>query len=78
MSPDIAASVRARLLDQAKQVGEEFERTLTRFVAERLLYRLGTSEARDRCILKGASLLSVWLRNPYRATRDVDILLAGA
>lgn len=77
MSPDIAASVRARLLNQAKQTGEEFERTLARFAAERLLYRLGQSGARNRCVLKGASLLSVWLPNPYRATRDVDVLASG-
>ncbi|MBK7949073.1 MAG: nucleotidyl transferase AbiEii/AbiGii toxin family protein [Deltaproteobacteria bacterium] len=51
--------------------------TLTRFVAERLLYRLGASRARDRCILKGASLLAVWLPDPYRATRDIDVLASG-
>lgn len=77
MSPDVAASVRARLLNQAKARGEEFEWTLTRFAAERLLFRLGESDARDRCILKGASLLAVWLPDPYRATRDVDVLLSG-
>ena len=78
MSPDVAASVRARLLNQAKRSGEEFERTLVRFAAKRLLYRLGASAARDRCLLKGASLLSVWLTDPYRATRDVDLLVSGA
>jgi hypothetical protein len=77
MSLNVAASVRARLLAQAKKSGEEFELTLTRFAAERLLFRLGASAARDRCLLKGASLLTVWLPNPYRATRDVDILASG-
>lgn len=77
MSPDVAASVRARLLDQARASGEEFQLTLTRFAAERLLFRLGASAARSRCILKGASLLAVWLPDPYRATRDVDVLLSG-
>lgn len=77
MSPDVAASVRTRLLNQAKTSGEEFQLTLTRFAAERLLFRLGASAARDRCILKGASLLAVWLADPYRATRDVDVLLSG-
>jgi hypothetical protein len=77
MSPDQAASVRARLLNRAKERGEEFEFTLARFAAERVLFRLGASGARDRCILKGASLLSVWHADPYRATRDVDILVAG-
>lgn len=77
MSPDVAASVRARLLNQARASGEEFERTLARFAAERLLFRLGASGVRDRCILKGASLLAVWMTDPYRATRDVDVLLVG-
>lgn len=77
MSPDVAASVRARLLNHAKKHGEEFELTLTRFAVERLLFRLGACSARDRCILKGASLLSIWLPDPYRATRDVDVLASG-
>lgn len=78
MSRDVAASVRARLLNKARGTGEEFELTLTRFASERLLFRLGASAARDRCLLKGASLLSVWLADPYRATRDVDLLASGA
>ncbi len=77
MSPDVAASVRARLLNQARARGEEFQLTLARFAAERLLFRLGASAARSRCVLKGASLLAVWLPDPYRATRDVDVLLSG-
>lgn len=78
MSPDITASVRARLLNQAHRSGEEFERTLVRFAAERFLYRLGASTARERCLLKGASLLAVWLPDPYRVTRDIDVLAFGA
>lgn len=78
MTTDVAASVRARLLAVAKRTGEEFERTLVRFASERWLYRLGRSSARERCILKGASLLAVWLPNPHRATRDVDLLALGA
>jgi predicted nucleotidyltransferase component of viral defense system len=78
LSPaDLAASVRARLLADAKARGEEFERTLSRFATERLLFRLGESDVRDRCVLKGAGLLTVWLRDPYRATRDVDFLATG-
>ena len=77
MSPDVAASVKARLLALAKVQREEFERTLVRYVRERLLYRVGMSPARELCILKGASLLTVWMRDPYRATRDVDVLSFG-
>lgn len=77
MSPGVAASVRAQLLAQAQASAEEFERTLVRFAAERWLYRLGASAARNRFVLKGASLLTVWLPEPHRATRDVDLLAAG-
>jgi hypothetical protein len=77
VSPDVAASVRARLLAKAKERREEFERTLTRFAAERWLYRLGISEAREGCILKGASLVAAWLPEPYRVTRDIDMLAKG-
>jgi hypothetical protein len=78
MTKDVAASVRARLLNQAKATREEFERTLVRYADERLLYRLGASAARERCVLKGASLLTVWMPDPYRATRDVDVLTFGS
>jgi hypothetical protein len=77
MSADLSASIKARLLTRARAHGEEFERTLSRFAAERLLFRLGASRARERCILKGASLLTVWLSDPHRATRDVDLLASG-
>jgi hypothetical protein len=77
VSPDVAASVKARLLADAKKRREEFERTLVRFAGERLLYRLGASDVRRRCLLKGASLLCVWLPDPYRATRDIDLLCSG-
>lgn len=78
MTDNRAASVRARLLNRAKAEGEEFERTLVRYAGERLLYRLGESPARARCLLKGASLLAVWLAEPHRATRDIDLLAHGA
>ena len=77
MTVDRAASVRARLLNRARAEREEFERTLVRYAGERLLYRLGESPARSRCLLKGASLLAVWLAEPHRATRDIDLLAHG-
>jgi hypothetical protein len=67
--------VKGRLL--AKAGGEAFQRTLARFAAERLLYRLGASAVRERFGLKGASLLTVWLADPYRGTKDVDLLASG-
>jgi hypothetical protein len=50
---------------------------MTRYVIERLLYRLGRSPHRDRFILKGAMLFSLWADAPYRATGDLGLLGAG-
>jgi len=77
MSPDVPASIRARLLAKAKRRGEEFELFLVRYAIERFLYRLGASPLRERCVVKGAALLTLWLEDPYRATRDVDLLAFG-
>lgn len=74
---DISASVRQRLLNMAKEQGEDFQLVLTRFVLERLLYRLGCSEFREQFILKGAMLFSLWGGTPHRATRDIDLLGFG-
>ena len=79
MTANVAASVRARLRNKMHDTGLEFQFLLARYACERFLYRLGASPMRDRCILKGASLLTVWMDEPYRATRDVDVLaLDGA
>ena len=77
MSPDIAASIRARLLSKAKEQGDELELILVRYAIERFLYRLGASHMREQCVLKGATLLTLWLDDPYRASRDVDFHAAG-
>ena len=77
MSPNVAASIRARLLSKAKNEAMDFQFFLVRYACERFLYRLGASEMRDRCILKGASLLALWMHEPHRATRDIDLLAFG-
>ena len=74
MSPNVAASIRARLLNRAKSRGIEFQLYLVRYACERFLYRLGQSEVRDRLILKGGILLSLWMFEPFRSTRDIDML----
>lgn len=79
MTTNVAASVRARLRNKMHATGLDFQFLLARYACERFLYRLGASPMRDRCVLKGASLLAVWMDEPYRATRDVDVLaLDGA
>jgi len=72
-----AASVRDRLLELARQRGEDFQLILTRYGLERLLYRLSQSEYCDRFILKGAMLFTLWSNQAHRPTRDVDFLGFG-
>jgi hypothetical protein len=78
MSKDLAASVRARLLNIAKAQGVDFNQVLVRFALERMLYRLGQSAHADRFLLKGALLFTLWYDMPHRATRDADLLGFGA
>jgi len=49
--PNIAASVRARLRNVAATRNEPVELLLTRYVLERLLYLLSTTEHRKRFVL---------------------------
>lgn len=81
MSPkqtrNLPASVLARLLERARRTGDDYQVLLTAFVCERFLYRLGVSSVRSRFVLKGAMLLRVWSDQPYRATRDLDLLRQG-
>ena len=77
MSPDVVASIKARLLNQARKLEEEFQLYLVRYACERFLYRLGASPVRERCVVKGAALLTLWMPDPYRKTRDLDLGAAG-
>ncbi len=67
----------ARLLTRAKSRGDDYQLLVTAYAFERLLYRLGQSPMRDRFVLKGAMLLRLWSEQPYRATRDLDLLRRG-
>lgn len=75
---NLPASVTARLLNQARQDGMDYQILLINYCFERFLYRLGKSQIRDRFVLKGAMLLRVWSEQPYRATRDLDLLRKGS
>jgi hypothetical protein len=74
---NMGASVRARLLNMARRQDLDHGALLTRYALERLLYRLSTTPHRDRFALKGAMLITTWFDNPYRPTRDVDLLGFG-
>ncbi len=74
---NMGASVRARLLNLSRERNQPFELLLTRYVLERLLYRLSTTKHRDRFVLKGAMLMTTWFDVPFRPTRDLDLLGFG-
>ncbi len=74
---NLAASVLARLLNRAKETGDDHQTLLTAYCLERFLYRLGVSDLHERFVLKGAMLLRLWSDRPYRATRDLDLLRRG-
>ncbi len=75
---NMAASVRARLLNISKESGDELSYTLTRYCLERLLARLERSSHRDAFILTGAMLFRVWSPQLHRPTKDLDLLGTGA
>ena len=77
MTKDLAASVRARLLNIAKAEGSNFNQVLVRYALERFLYRLSQSPHADRFLLKGALLFTLWYDMPHRPTRDADLLGFG-
>ena len=74
---NVGASVRARLLARARAEKTDFQILLTRYALERLLYRLSVSDQRERFVLKGAMLFAIWQDDPFRPTRDLDLLGHG-
>lgn len=74
---NIGASVRARLLNLARERNQPFELLIVRYTLERLLYRLSKSKHREKFVLKGAMLMRHWLDDPHRPTRDLDLLGFG-
>lgn len=77
MTTGRAASIHARLLNRAKERGEDFNLLLTRYAIERFLYRLSQLPAREVLLLKGALLFDLWFDVPHRPTRDADFLGFG-
>jgi len=71
---NIAASVRQRLLNKAKESSRPFNEVLQYYGLERFLYRLSVSEYADKFVLKGALLFAVWRQSEIRSTVDIDLL----
>jgi predicted nucleotidyltransferase component of viral defense system len=79
MTPqNIAASVRARLLNHARDSKQTFDKVLLQYAIERLIYRLSISKYANQFFLKGAQLFKVWFDIPQRPTRDIDLLGTGS
>jgi Nucleotidyl transferase AbiEii toxin, Type IV TA system len=74
---NMAVSARARLTNRARERKENAQLLMTRYVIERLLWRLSVSDYRKLFVLKGAMLFSLWTPTPYRATGDLDLLGFG-
>ena len=75
---NVAASVRARLLNRARESKQDFNLVLTRYSRERFLYRVSVSAYADQFLLKGALLFDLWFDIPHRPTRDIDFLGFGS
>ena len=71
---NLAASVRERLLEKARESNRPFQEILQYYAMERFLYRLSRSPHADKFILKGALMLIVWNAPQTRPTLDIDLL----
>ena len=71
---NLAASVRQRLLDKARESGRPFNELLQYFAMERFLYRLSQSPYANYFVLKGPLMLPVWEAPLTRPTMDIDLL----
>ncbi len=71
---DMVSSVRARLLNLARQTSKPFEEILVLYGLERFLFRLSQSSYKDYFLLKGGLLLMGMGFSQARATRDIDLL----
>lgn len=67
-------SIRARLLNVAKQESIFFQTILTRYFQERLLYRISQTHYKNNFYLKGGALMYAYERFSARPTLDIDFL----
>ena len=70
-------SIHSRLRNWSRENKLDHNFVMNRYACERLLYRLSISEYADQFILKGAMLFSIWSDEPFRPTKDIDLLGFG-
>lgn len=71
---DMAASVKARLLNLAHRTGKSYDEIIVRYALERFLFRLSKSSNKELFLLKGGLLLLAKGLSQARPTRDIDFL----
>lgn len=71
---DVAASVRARLLNLARRASKPYDEVLIQYALERFLFRVSKSPHKERFLLKGGLLLMGKGFPRARPTRDIDFL----
>lgn len=67
-------SVRAKLLNVMNDTGLSYQLLLTRYLQERLLFRLSHSAYKDNFVLKGGALLYAYSGLKARPTLDIDFM----
>jgi Domain of unknown function (DUF1814). len=74
MTKEKAKSIKAKLLNIAKNKNINYQQLIIRYLYERLLYRLSVSSYRDKFCLKGGALLYAFEKEFPRPTLDIDFL----
>lgn len=69
-----AASIRARLLNLAKNEGIDFQLIIIRYLHERLIYRISASDYSEKFVLKGGAFIYAVHGIRSRPTLDIDLL----
>ncbi len=73
-SKNISASVRQRLFNLAQSSRRPFQEVLQYYMIERFIDRFSKSVYKNKLILKGALMFSIWNLSSSRPTRDIDFL----
>jgi predicted nucleotidyltransferase component of viral defense system len=79
---NIAESIRERLFAVSKKYEAnhphaDFNRVLSQYAIERLIYRLNQVEEAKNFVLKGGMLFVTWPEQIFRPTKDLDLLGFG-
>ncbi len=71
---NLNASIRARLQNKSSETNRPFAEILQFYGIERFLYRFSQSPYKDKFVLKGALMFTVWDVPERRTTLDIDFL----